>query len=156
MIHYCDICDFFGHFLHKCYNHPSYLHSNFHTLSMAITFTLFLILECELVGGSESCFPLNLQGRESYRACSPIGLVSLQEETLELTNASSLCLSVSLSACKVMWHKQKVPSTSQEENPHQHQLLTSWYWMISSFQIWGRINFSFLSHSVCIILLQQP
>ena len=63
---------------------------------MAITFTLFLILECELLGGSESCFPLNLQGRESYRACSPIGLVSLQEETLELTNASSLCLSLCL------------------------------------------------------------
>ena len=93
------------------------------------TFTLFLILECELVGGSESCFPLNLQGQESYRACSPIGLVSSQEETPELTHAFCLSLSLSLSvslclslsACKVMWHKQKVPSTSQEENLHQHQ-----------------------------------
>ena len=32
----------------------------------------------------------------------------------------SLFLCLSLSACKAMWHKQKVPSTSQEENPHQH------------------------------------
>lgn len=72
-----------------------------------------------------------------------------------------LPLSVSLSLCLQGYVTQTEGAIYQpgRESSPAPTLLTSWYWMIPSFQIWGRINFSFLSHQsslFCYSSLSRP
>lgn len=66
----------------------------------SLSYPLLLILECEHLGGSKSCFPPSLQDLEPYRAYGSIGLVPLFKKREREIRVYSLPLSVSrLSLC---------------------------------------------------------